>query len=775
MKLQIYFLLFASILSLTNCKTIINILGLIPYNSGLSSYRLTNLAVSEINAREDILLDYTLNVIWEDSHCNRAHSISHFFDNDPGNFVSVFGLPCIGPAIAISEIISLYHPIMFTHSAFIPDDSYYSFIVNGFPTGINTVSAQLKFIKDHNWKRVATINYESVFFSDLGYELQRGFYRLNITNSVHSVSSTLYISEYETQIDNLIRTIDSDGFRVIVFNMFQQEAEYVLCRMQNLSINFDKYTLILPGFIYYEFNNNTNTSECNLHEVATGALGFIEHPRVEDILRMNLSTINGDNPSEIAHLIPDNYDGLYEVLGPFMYDSMWALAFAMNETINAGYIPHYDYYFSEELYYNLLNQSFNSITGHVQYNRKLRVSQYAQLVEFTPNGSEFRGLYSNLPYDIAQIGNLSGITHTNNISFKYWDETRTDGVEERNSSYYIFYIIVISSALGLVYIAILTSIISFGLYKHYPPAIKSEPAMSIFILTSSTLWLVLAVLLTIDGKFFPIKENVTACTFYCHLLIWLGSISTSLILGGVLAKSLKLYSFWVLNKFQKNYQRFLRFRYLVLIPISLVLIDTLVISFWAGFSPIGYLTQIVRSNQKDPPFYRIAFCQFNVNIPLGVLISFKVLVIFISIFLAYHLRKVTNKSQRYTFVISLVVYSTLFFSLFIIFIIGYVSNLDSKIGLASAFCILAAISNTTIIGLPIIYYMYRDPHGKTLFNPQTCDQFPEDSVLLRRRIQALQDDIELLKVEREEKLPKKKKSAVFVNSDTLANNVEEKN
>ena len=176
-------------------------------------------------------------------------------------------------------------------------------------------------------------------------------------------------------------------------------------------------------------------------------------------------------------------------------------------------------------------------------------------------------------------------------------------------------------------------------------------------------------------------------------------------------ESLKLYAFWVLNRFQKNYKQVLRFRYLIFIPLALALIDTIVILFWAVFSPIPYVTQVVRSNVKDPPFFQTAFCGFSTNIPLFVLISIKVVLIIVCIFLAYHLRKVTNKSQRYTFVISLVVYNILFFCLFIVFTIGYVSNLDSKIALASSFCILSVISTATIIGLPILYYMYRDPQA----------------------------------------------------------------
>ena len=116
-------------------------------------------------------------------------------------------------------------------------------------------------------------------------------------------------------------------------------------------------------------------------------------------------------------------------------------------------------------------------------------------------------------------------------------------------------------------------------------------------------------------------------------------------------------------KFNKKEKRILHLRYLI--PISLALIDTVIISVWAGFDPIEYAIKVVRSGERDPPFHRIAFCDFRVNIPFGVLLCIKVVVLFLSVFLAYHLRKVTHKSQRYTFVISLMVYTTLFFSIFI--------------------------------------------------------------------------------------------------------------
>ena len=160
MKSLLPFLLFANIILVTECKFPLSILGFIPLESGASAIHLTNLSVNKINAREDILPDFNLKVLWVDSGCRG--NLSLLFDN------------------------------VFTHSPYIPDENDQRPVVNGFPSSINVVIAQLKFISDHSWTRVATINYDSLLFSHLGYELQRGLYRLNITNSVHSISSTLY-------------------------------------------------------------------------------------------------------------------------------------------------------------------------------------------------------------------------------------------------------------------------------------------------------------------------------------------------------------------------------------------------------------------------------------------------------------------------------------------------------------------------------------------------------------------------------------------------------
>ena len=126
-----------------------------------------------------------------------------------------------------------------------------------------------------------------------------------------------------------------------------------------------------------------------------------------------------------------------------MYDSMWSLAFALNETINVGYDfhPYPADTLKGYLYGKILKQSFRSLTGDVFYHNKLRISTTAQLVEYTPNGTEFRGLYTNLPYDTSQIDNLTGVAPINNISFQYWDEEFIirGSISSWQSPYYLFW------------------------------------------------------------------------------------------------------------------------------------------------------------------------------------------------------------------------------------------------------------------------------------------------------------------------------------------------
>ena len=754
LKLQIISLLIVcNTFYIANCKKEINIAGLYPLHPFLnSSTALTELAIKEINARDDILPDYNLVIEWKETYCHRLYayqSLVEFMHYENESYPIVFGLPCLGSIESIANIITVYNVLLFTFSAFAPKFYHYDDVINGFPTGRTAALAQIKFIQDHGWNRVAIVNSDQPYFIDLSYELKTALYTLDIESILETISFDSDEEKRNEQIDSVIDTIVSAGYRIILFNAFGVTVNRFYCRISNRSLNFEEFTFIAQEISPSDWQHSTTCPLSNLQESVKGTIGFTEYARVEDLVSMSRYTISGRSTATLAteyglNDSPPFNDEIWDVTSLYMYDGMWALGLALHQTINEGYTPERNRrYLPYVLYDNIHKEQFKSVTGDVDFENGLRVTHQAQILEYSFTETHFRGLYVNLPSDLSQVENLTKASLTDASNFIYWDSESSDGVENKYSHIFIFIPATILAFAVAVYIFILIIIIAVAVYKKYPPATYSGPYMNIFLLSANLPLLVFAVLLTIDGKFAYFESNSLECSLYCHVLVWLASVTCSLILGGVLAKALKLYALWVLNRFDKKTRKFLRFRFLVLLPILLASIDTLVIALWGVFKPIQYESHIMKSDVVNPPLYRLAFCKFGPDAPLFILLLIKVALIIISIFLAYHLRNITHKSQRYTFIISFIIYSVSFFSIFIVLVIGFVNHFDTKIGLTSFMSILAAAITASIIGIPVLYYLYKDPNGKTLFNVNNMKEFPEDDNLRRKRIQPQENVIEV--------------------------------
>ena len=774
-QLQIIAIFLCYTLYLTNCKKAIKILGLHPFVPTNTSYPgLADIAVKDINANETILHNYTLEIDWKETNCNDTEVFDLLWNFiiqsilDDTYYPVVFGLPCLDSIQDNTDVINVYKILLFTFSEFIPrfslptyypeDYHNYDNSINGFPTRLTAALGQIKFIQDKGWNRVAIVNSDDLYLIELGYELRKALDLLKVENILETLLHNSDDEKRNERIDDAIDRILSAGYRIILFNAFSDTVYSFYCRLSQ-RIDYRKFTFIVQDINPDSWPNSTKCPLDTLRELVNRTFGFAQYPRVTDLVTAIqnkpiyshlTSTINRlHNPS------PYNNSELWNVMGFYMYDGMWALALALDKTFSEGYTPDASYYFpnhngiSDSLNRNIRKQHFEGITGDVEFENGLRVAHQAQIIKYSFTKTYFCGMYvnlpSNLPSNLSQVEILNEASSDKNESEKCKLES-SDGVENKYSHISIFILATLLAFAVAVYIFILIIIIAVAVYKKYPPATCSEPYMNIFLLSANLPLLVFAVLLTIDGKFAYFESNSLECSLYCHVLVWLASVTCSLILGGVLAKALKLYALWVLNRFDKKTRNFLRFRFLVLLPILLASIDTLVIALWGVFHPIQYESYTIRSplDVVDPPFYRFSFCQFGPDVPLFILLLIKLALIIVSIFLSYHLRNITHKSQRYTFIISFIMYSVLFSSILIVIVLGFVTHFDTKIGLASFMSILAAAITASIIGIPVLYYLYKDPNGQTLFNMNNMKEFPENDTLLRKRIQALEKDLEMV-------------------------------
>ena len=237
-------------------------------------------------------------------------------------------------------------------------------------------------------------------------------------------------------------------------------------------------------------------------------------------------------------------------------------------------------------------------------------------------------------------------------------------------------------------------------------------------------------------------DNQSVCTFVCHLRLWLFAVSTSIIFGGMLGRAIKYYIIAIKHKF--SYARYLKFYQILLIPLVLVLVDTVYVLIWALASPITYRFINIDSNSQNPPIYRVAECrsgnETNFLFFLIIFLLYKSILVLIGLFLAYHLRKVVNKANKYSSTITWTMYNVVIFSILQVVLLLTLKDVDIKYGLVCLSTILEGFAISSIVAGPIIYYLYKDPNGKT-FKPQLMrEEFPEDTGQLKEKIRSLEGE-----------------------------------
>ena len=566
----------------------------------------------------------------------------------------------------------------------------------------------------------------------------------------------------DEQIIDAISLITEKGFRVIVANMYEDAAVLFICRLK-LSMNPLPYlTWLMIG--WYTEGWDTNALEITnglcttqeIREVINGAIGMIPYKSYDDILRSEEVTISGLTPKQlydtyeqIAEENNINFEEERDPVDAYLYDSVWTYALGLNQSISEGYKPEeFDYTniaFTEALYENSFSQRFHGWTGNVSYIGRERYEDIVQVLEFINGTIKNRGSYSNIPGNVSMFSNTSGVKSNIDMFIVWNPNLATDGIENHFANIAIFAVVIITSTFLAIYISALIIVILIGVKKGLPPATKSEPLINVIILAGSYITVILAVVFTIDGKFFSTLEpSAPECIVYCHTQVYLASLTTSILYGGIFAKASKYYIIVVKNKF--NYTGWLQAKYLLLFPVFLVFVDTIIIIAWATISPITYRSSVIMSGQINPPLYRVYRCVVTENavfmIPIVLLNS---IIILIGLFFAYHLRKVVNKSHRYSSVIVWSIYTSVVFYLAVILILIFVVDVDTRLGLAAVLTNMAAFTLSSIIGLPIVYYLIKDPRGTTFFKSPAQDGFPEDTQLLKLRIAALERDLQTYK------------------------------
>ncbi|KAI6661637.1 gamma-aminobutyric acid type B receptor subunit 1 [Oopsacas minuta] len=750
-------------------QQVLNIAAVYPYPStGFSGATpaAVKLALNHINSNPTILPNYSLTVKFRDSGCKEkiaVRSLFKFISEPNENYLVVLGAWCSKATDVVAELALAYDKPVISWASTSPsftNSELYPELLLGTPSDINTVSGQLVLIQELKIRRVAIINEQEDLFVTISARLHVFLNELGVEylTEIYNPESQNYLQT----IDLILTRIHNDGYNVIVLNGREEEYVQIMCRLKNFpSLHPPATTWIILGW-YVNWSDDVEgytNGDCNFDDIVAVTSGSIAvNPTVgfEEFDLDKQKTISGYTPKELNQMYEslvtqendadffENQRNFYDV---YAYDCTWTIALALNE-LSAKYDLNREPLESEELFDSMQRVTFHGWGGDVMYLERIRQESRIQIYEVINASFQIRGLYENVPFNHSELVGNGNINYIERAPFTIFNpDLVSDGIEPYHIHTSIFALTVIFSLLGTTYVTVLIVIISVGWIKKYAAVTKSEPSVNIVIISGNYFIFVLALLWSIDGRYIDVSDNQPVCTFVCHLRVWLFAVSISIIFGGMLGKAIKYYVIAIKHKFK--YSTYLNFYQILLIPVILVVIDTIYVLMWSLSSPITYNTIIIDSGLENPPLYMVSECragnQTKFVILLTIFLIYKSILVVVGLFLAYHLRKVVNKANKYSSTITWTMYNVGIFSIVQIVLVLTLTNVDVKYGLVGLSTIVEGFVISSIVAGPIIYYLFKDPYGKTFRPLPGRATFPENPDQLKEKIRTLEGQNSILR------------------------------
>ncbi|KAI6654135.1 gamma-aminobutyric acid type B receptor subunit 1 [Oopsacas minuta] len=739
----------------------------IPYTSQYTENQINNNSLG-------LLKDYNLKFIWKNTLCIEAYALEAFIEflrDDSKRYLVLLGPACSDPAAGIAQLSHFYGLTLFTYSSRSPalgNTDVYPGFIRANPSDANIVAGWMKFIQHYNWRRLAILNQQGDYFLSTSQEAQVLLQELGIDHYVGIFDPQSI--RFDDQVETLLKLVDTQGYRILIINAYPNTLVKVLCHLKKFPALYPPSTTIFLygwyGSRWYGDPTVTTKGECNLADIqmlTNGAIAFNSLPRIDELINSTDVLYSGKTPTQVHNDIREYvsekeseefFESEFRIEEIYLYDTMWALALALNKTIEMGYdLANVGSYnasnaFNNELNKNIIGLDFLGWSGQFRFVGNERYDGRIHFLEFVNGSLEFRGHMRNVPSNFSNFIDTRDIVIDYVIPFVFWDPNfESDGISSHPVHVVIFPLILFLSFVATIYVTVIIITILVCWYKRLRPVTTSEPVVTITILSGTYFLFILAVMLPLDGRYVSGYSSGGGKVF-CQSRTWLLAVSISIIFGGMLAKAGKFYIIVIKQRF--DFSDHLKPIYIVMFPLFLVLSDIIYFIIWLFASPKNLVTHEIESGLMNPPLYIVTECIASNSIGeqgfLWVLIAFKSVLVVIGLFLAYNLRKVTHKSLKYTGTITWTMYNTSICSLGIVLILLLVDNLELRYSLSALLSVIEGAIAASIIGGPIIYYIIRDPNGDTFFNPGNKD-FPEGKDMLEMRIQALVRDNETMKRE----------------------------
>ena len=806
-------LLLGILLKLAVCKQKLHILGMYPksgdgWTQPFVEYS-AELALAHIRENGSILPDYEIVIDWKNTQCNGGIALKEFFDalgkNQSVTYLAVFGGGC---AVATSEVAAIsfrYGLAQIAYASTAPNlgnRNLYPKFVRGVPSDLNAVPARARFIKQHNWKRVAIINEQDPIFVASSHFMETVLDRINVEYRVEDFAPSGTIP-LDQQVRTIADNLRGNGYRIIIANMYEDAAILMFCELYKQNEMYllpNTATWIFLGWFTDQWNNKPdvlNRVGCTAQQIAdisNGALGFLV-AHSENNFRGETDntrqTVSNRSTAElykeymeliVGYVGREVFERDSDVHDAYVYDSMWTLALALQDVTDKGTnlteisqkrILEDEQFFSIEssfgidVYESMLAQSFEGWTGRVEFREHERSYDRVQLLEFVEGNLDARLEFVNIPFSINSnysVEEINAIEFTEWNQFSYWDAgTASDGITDTQVPVAILCITILLSVVVVVYVTFLIVVIVVGRIQNLKSIQNSSPILTCIILAGNYLLVLAGVFYISNDRIvghnnpglvsnFMEEEATTevcvsaGCKSLCMFPLSLLLVASSLIFGGMIGKASIIYLLAVKLRFNLSEKAriLIRFGW----PLIFTCVDVIFVISWSVSSSLVMKSEVQSTGLPVSPFIRIIQCrrptehEIISNVFIGLLIIYKSVVVLIGLVMAYNLRNVKRNSLRYWGTITWTMYNMTIFTFVLIISFFLIEHYVIKITVISLLVLTTALVTSSITGLPPVYYRFKDSNLEKEKSkiPGIRTTIDLDSTMLEKQVSVLQED-----------------------------------
>ncbi|XP_043940284.1 gamma-aminobutyric acid type B receptor subunit 1-like [Protopterus annectens] len=613
------------------------------------------MALEDVNKRKDILPDYELKLIHRDSKCDPGVATKFLYEliyQKPPKIVLMPG--CSSVSTLVAEAAPIWNLVVLSYGSSSPalsNRQRFPTFFRTHPSATLHNPARVQLFKKWRWTKIATIQQTTEVFTTTLDDLEERVKEAGIEISVRQS----FLTDPAVAVKNLKR----QDARIIVGLFYETEARKVFCEVFKEKLYGKKYVWFLIGWYandWYELEDPAiNCTKENMSEAVEG------HVTTEIVM------LNPENTRGISNLTSQEFiQKMMEILGedaertsgyqeaPLAYDSIWALALALNKTAHELenknknkpdneklYLEDFTYSarnITDEFYKAMNASSFDGVSGHVVFDATGSRMAWTMIEQLQG------GKYTTIGYYDITKDNLSWYNNDKWIGTSPPADHTKVIPAFRHLSQKLFVSMSILAGMGILMgIVCLT----FNIYNSHVRYIQnSQPYLNNMTALGCILALAAVFPMGLDG--YHIKT--WHFPFICQIRLWLLGLGFGLAYGSMFTKIWWVHTLFTKKeeKKEKRKQHLEPWKLYATVSV-LMAIDVLSLAIWQIVDPlhrtVEEFTKEAPKEDKDVLILpQLEHCSSKkMSTWLGIIYGYKGLLLLLGIFLAYETKSVSTE------------------------------------------------------------------------------------------------------------------------------------